>query len=239
MSKDLMHVDLTPIKTFRYNEISNYKFQFFLLGENYQALHTPFDCKDYFHEIFFTEYTGRSIEVYGMEWQPGTLNMENDTFLMALSGGSVQLEGYAKSFQKFLNSFDNALRFKPTKVHLTDNPLIIVLEFSKEWTVGGPLLSAYTTAIRLAALYEKGDALEYLKKIHEYKDDEKRPAGFPKFMGKEIARLDITLRRLAAILQGQKPECFWKEYKDTSNTTRYVHDLGIVNYQKFPSVDVD
>lgn len=239
MDEQKLHVDLTPIASFRYSEISNYQFQFLLLGKNNQALHTPVQCKDYFQDIFFTEATGVPADVYGLEWRKGMVDTDVEYFRMALNGGSLELESHIPAFQTFLNAFDSALGFRPSVVLPTDNPKIIVVDFSKEWTTGGPLLSAYTTLIRLAQLYSGEDVMEYLKKIHEYKDINKRPKDFPQYMGKEISRLDRTITKLAALLQGKKPESVWEDFKNSTNIVRDVHDLGVVNYPQFPTVSVE
>lgn len=237
--EEKLHVDLSPVKSFRYIEISNYLFQFLMLGENHQALHTPFQCKDYLHDIFFTESTGIPTDVYGISWRKGMLNTDVDFFNMALNGGSVELEGYIPAFQSFLTVFETALGIPATIVSPTDDSKTIVLTFHKDWTVGSPILSAYTTLIRLAALYEGGDVLEYLHKIHEYKNPEKKPANLPKYMSKEIGRLDRTLNRLAALLQGKRPDDVWANHVGTDNVIRDVHDLGIFNYVNFPQVSVE
>lgn len=238
ISNEVLHVDLSPVRKFRYVEISNHYFQFILLGENNQALHTPFQCKDYLQDIFFAEATGIVTDAYGIRWKKGMLNTDTGTFRMALHGGSILLESIAPAFQMFLNIFEEALGFSPTVVTTTDKPEIIVVDFSKEWTENGPLLSAYTTLIRLAGMYNGGDALEYLRAIHEYKNPDNRPAGFPMYMSKEIARLDKTLNRLAALLQGKKPDDAWSNHADTTNIIRDVHDMGICNFPGFPTVDL-
>jgi hypothetical protein len=229
-----MHVDLSPIKTFRYIQIPNHDFTFILLDENLKAIHSAFQCKDYLQDIFYCEYTGESAEIWGIYWTQNMLNMNTKRFKMALSGGKVQLENQVKTMKSFLNFFDVALDIPKTRVYNTDDPKIIVVDFHKSWTENGPLLSAFTTAIRLSGLYKEGDPIEYLTKIRGYIDSSKRPSDYMDYMLIDIQRLPVTLGRFAALLEGKKPEHSWSDFKDI----HAVHDTGIVGFGKFPTVSV-
>lgn len=234
MSKNLPHVDLTPINEFRYIQIPNYDFTFILLDQNLKAVHSAFQCKDYLQDIFYTEYTGKAAEIWGIEWSQGMLEMDVEYFKMALHGGNIPLRSQAKRLQNFLNQFEASLQIPFTKVSPTDNPLIILVEFSKAWTENGPLLSAFTTLIRLGGMYHSGSPVKYLKKIHEYKHPNKQPKGFKQYMFVDISRMDNSLPKLAALLQGKKPVHNWSDFRNIN----WVHDTGIVGFRDFPTVKV-
>jgi hypothetical protein len=153
---------------------------------------------------------------------------------MALHGGNLNLENHAEKLQAFLNVFEDSLEIPHSKIHTTDNPIIVIVEFSKDWTENGPFLSAFTTLIRLGGLYEEGDVLDYLKKIHGYKIPANQPKGFPRYMLVDIQRLDISLPKFAALLEGKRPVHKWGDFKNIN----YVHDTGIVGFREFPTVEV-
>lgn len=229
-----IHVDLTPISEFRYCQISNHLFQFLLLDKNNRALHSPFECKDYLQDIFYCEYTGKNAGIYGISWKPGMLDINVETFRLALHGGKVTLDGRVEMLQKFLNEFENSLGIQPSTVSATDDSKIIVVDFSKEWTSNGPLLSAFTTLIRLSGTYNGENPIEYLSSLLQYKVPANRPQGFPDYMLVDIKRLDNTLPKFAALLEGRRPEHQWDNFK----SIMFVHDTGIVGFKDFPKANV-
>lgn len=229
--KEKLHVDLTPIHNFQYCQISNFNFQYLLLDENMKALHSPFQCKDYLQDIFYCEYTNRSGGIWGIHWQPGRVNTNVKTFHLALMWLNADMTQRIKPLKKFIHVFEKSLGIKPkSKIHETDNNGIIVVEFSKEWTNNGPLLSAFTTLLRISGAYSDGDPLEYLKEL-------KAPATLvPDYMKVDVNRLrkGTMLERFAALLQGLRPEHNWADFANMN----YVHDTGIVGFNKFPEVEV-
>lgn len=230
----LIHVDLTPISEFRYCQISNHLFQFLLLDKNNRALHSPFECKDYLQDIFYCEITGKPSKIYGIDWHQGMLDINVETFRLALSGGKVTLDGRVEMLQNFLNLFEIQLGISPSKVSKTDDPKIIVVDFSKEWTSNGPLLSAFTTLIRLSGTYDGGNPIEYLSSLLQYKVPANRPQGFPDYMLVDIKRLDNTLPKFAALMEGKRPEHQWTDFK----SIMFVHDTGVVGFKNFPVANI-
>lgn len=229
-----MEIDLTPIRNFRYIQISNHSFQFLLLDENNKALHSPFECKDYLQDIFYCEYTGNSHEIWGLLWKKGMLNTDVETFKMALLGGRETLKGRIPHLKSFLNQLEDAQGIPHTEVYETPNEKHIVVEFSKKWTESGPLLSAYTTAIRLAGTYEGGDIIEYLQNLWKLFKTGKEDV-FPRYMRVDVERLNLSIGKLAALLQGKQVECCWEDFTDIE----VVHDTGIIGYSDFPMVPVN
>lgn len=225
MSENL-HVDLTPIRKFRYNQIANHKFQYLLLDPQNRALHTPFECKDYLQDMFYCEYTGESGEIYGMDWNPGTINLLSDTYSLALLWPKKDLSQDVTNLQTFLNHFEDALDIPRSEVLNTDSEDTIVVKFSRKWTENGPLLSSLTTIIRIAGEYKGEDPLEYLKSLPSRTKDVRV------YMVVDINRMN--LKRFAALLQGKKPEHNWSDFHDMMS----VHNTGMVRFQNFPEVNV-
>ncbi len=230
----MLKIDLTPIKEFRYCQISNHNFNFLLLNEKNKALHSPFVCKDYIQDIFYTEYTGKSEEIYGIMWQKGMLNTDVSTFKLAILGTTEEMQERAEDLQAFLNLFEVAQNIPPCKIVKTNDSKNIVIEFSKEWTVNGPLLSAFTTLIRLGGVYKKGeDAVKYLKSLLQYANKmEKVP--LPNYMLVDVNRLNMCIKRLAALLQGKRVEHKWEDFQSINQ----VHHTGLIGYKNFPEVEI-
>lgn len=227
-----MRINLTPAYEFRYSQITNHNFCFVMLNENNQALHTPFMCKDYFQDMMYAEVTGKSAGIYGITWKQGMWNINVPRFRIALLGGNVELKSAKKDLLTFLNCFESALGFSLSKIYVTPDPKVIVVDFSKEWTANGPLFSAFTTLLRLGGAYKAGeDVLEYLKTLHSKRENS---ADYPGYMRIDMLRLDVTLKRFAALLVGLRPEHKWEDFISIMQ----VHDTGIAGFKAFPEVEV-
>lgn len=230
-AEEKLTVDLTPISTFRYCQISNHRFNYLLLDNEYRALHTPFECKDYLQDMFYAEYTGKSIDIWGISWKQGMIDMSQDFFNLAMMGGDAELESKVLSVEKLLNALDKAQGIPLTKVVPTTNPKIVVIKFSKEWTKNGPTLSAFTTLIRLAWHYQDEEPMEYLKRLASYGPD--TPDDLPVFMKIDMKRLNVTIPKFQALFDGVTVDYGWEKFVGMS--VHAVHDTGIVNFQAFPT----
>ena len=218
-------VNLEPVKKFNYNQIPNHEFCLVLLGSKNQALHTPFMCKDYLQDILWSEFTGRDADAYGLTWKKGTVKIQKPRHKIALLGGEVELVDKVQFLEKILNTFEVAQGFKKSRVHPTDNPKIIVVDFSNEWFACGPLISAFTTIIRISGSYLGEDVVEFLDKLEALRSSSmlgnKLPA--PEYSHVDIARLPQTLRKLKALLAGKHVELDWS----VSKTPMHAHNNGI------------
>lgn len=229
-------VDLSPVNNFHYIQISNHNFNYLITDENYKALHTPTPCKDYLQDIFFTEYTGETSNVYGILWKRGMLDMSQEFFNLAMMGGDYELESKVSQMEAILQSLDKAQGIPLSTVLPTTNPKIVVIKFHKDWTRNGPTLSAYTSMVRISAYYQGEEPMEFLHKMEGYRGSN-RPKDLPVYMDIEIKRLPVSLPKFAALYAGEKAECPWENFKGLGCTTS-IHDMGIVNFQKFPTKEV-
>ena len=219
-------IDLTPLENFQYSQISNYHFEFMLLTSELKVVHSPFECKDYLQDIFYCEHNNKASSIYGLKWKRGMYDVEAERHYLALSGGAVTLNEHAEPLQKFLNAFEEALDIEPTVISLTEDPKFIVLNFSRDWTINGPMLSAYTTLIRISGAYIDGDVMQYLLKIRD--NDIK----YPSYVEVEAGRLRAyNLPRLAALLEGKRPEHKWSDLASISS----AHNTGITMFSAFPT----
>lgn len=235
----MVKVDLSPMKKFNYIQVANYKFEFFLLNEKFQALHTPFDCKDYLNDMFFAEYTGNPITIWGLVWKQGMIDISQEVFHLALSGGKEVLKDRIAGMQEFMNHFDKAQGFRPTEIHETEDEKVIVVDFSKEWTQNGPLLSAYMTLLRISGTFQAGeDPLEYMKRLMKEGIDKKETGGYsyPKYMVKDVNNLPKYIHKAAAVLAGVKVEHSWDKF--VGKDSHSVHNTGIIGYSDFPTVEI-
>lgn len=228
---EIMEVDLSPNNKFNYEQIPNYKFCLVLLDKNNKALHTPYECKDYLQDMFWSENTGKDVNVYGLEWKAGKFDPKSPRFRLALLGGQVNLKPIVKSLQEFLNYFDRAQEIELTKVFETKDEKVIVVDFDNKWAFCGPMLSAFTTLIRVSGAYKNGDPIDYLKSIVGKSRDSKMK---PDYIKIEVYRLENTLPKIAALLAGKRINYSWDATSDGMN----AHNTGIHGYTEFPIVDV-
>jgi hypothetical protein len=230
---ELIKIDLTPLEDFQYNQISNYKFEFMLANSDLQVVHTPFECKDYLQDIFWCETMKKSATLYGLKWKPGMFDITTEYFYLVLSGGSVVLNTHIEPLKKFLNTFEEKLSIEPTEIYATENEKIIVLKFNREWTTCGPMLSAYTTLIRVAGAYQGGDVMDYLFDLSEGK-----LLNVPEYVVVEKKRLkgdtgegEPNIYKLAALLEGKKYKGKWEDVSSMG----MAHHYGITTTQHFPT----
>lgn len=233
-----MKIDLDPLKKFNYSQLPNYGFNFVLLNEKLQALHTPFMCKDYLQDMFWAEYTkAPASAVYGFTWGRDSFKLSG-RFPLAIMGGKFNMKNHAPYLLELLNRFEAPLGITPTTIDETQYPAVVVCWMDKEWTSNGPMLSAYTSLIRLSGAYKGGDPIAYLKSMSKPVLDPKTYAQLwvpdPAFMTPDIGRLARTLPRFAALLQGKRPIAKWED----SKSMEAAHNYGIVGYTKFPEVKV-
>lgn len=246
----MVEVDLSPIYTFRYIEIPKHGFSYLMLDENFRALHTPFKCKDYLHDIFYSEYTGRDAEVYGIEWEPGRLDIKQDYFKLALLGNNLWER--IPHMLSMIHDLEKAQDIPECRIHQGQNEGIIVLEFSKKWTTSGPLLSVLATAVRMSGGYSGEGIIEYLKKLQGLEDKQNTK---PDYISFEAQAAEKLLPRFAAILQGRKVDASWTMFDDDEepeycscgcgelisgrDAMEEIHETGMLNYEDFPQVNLD
>ena len=226
----MLKIDMTPIRSFSYNQISNHYFQFLLLNEKYKAMHTPFQCKDYLQDMFWVEHTGNNQEVYGMEWEQGMLDPSEPFFNLAILGGKFTMKDRIPHLLKFLNTFEDSQGFVRSEIFETEDEHNIVIRFSKEWTQNGPLLSSFTTLIRLSGAYMSEDVVEYIKKVLENKLENP-----PAYMSPEISRMSSMYNKLLALLKGYKVNHAWENIE----SIMMAHHTGIVGFKEFPTAEFD
>lgn len=219
----------TPLFAYHYNQESNYKFEFALINNDGKLLTTPYMCKDYLTDLFWSEYTGKKGSQYGFNWEPGRIDMSDETFRLAVMGNTVDLESQIGNLTSFINAFEDAQGFKRSVIHKTTSKNDIVVEFSKEWTTCAPLVSTLTTLIRAGGMYIAGENIKtYLQKLKNMKT-----ADMLDYMRKEVERFNITLPRMLAVLSGAKVEYDWNKL----SVMGYAHACGIVGFSEFPGGD--
>jgi len=227
-------VDIEPLKTFSYNQIPNHSFNFAMLDHNFKILHTPSTCKDYLQDMFWCEYTKHDADIYGMHWKPGIIDLTQKRFRLALFGGDVVLSEIKGYLQEFLNYFDDAQKIDRSVVMETTDPKILVVEFDREWTLSGPMLSAFTTLIRVSGPYKGGDPIAYLKEMHSVSARGQHSTVVPRYSIIEVDRLKRSFKRLLALLAGKVFSYDWSNIRNTAE----AHETGILGYTEFPEVSI-
>lgn len=238
-----MKVSLDPINKFNYNQLDNHGFYMVMVDDSLRAITTPFMCKDYIQDMFWALRTGKDgAEVYGMLVRSDMLT-EEDFYKIALVQRGNNLKEYAERIQGFINFLDDAQGITRTKVQTTDDDYTLLVTFHRDWTQNGPMLSAFTTAVRLGGAYAIGESpVDFMNRIHEeatwcpddeeYDEDEPNEVD-PAWSTVDAARLDVTMPKFSALLKGHKVVSSWTDF-----TNVYVaHDTGIYDFSRFPEVD--
>jgi hypothetical protein len=184
--------------------------------------------------MFWSENTERPAYVYGIGWKKGMLDINVERFYLLLMGAGEILKDKIRSTQQFINYFDLAQGFTPSIVHETQDDRNIVIEFSKEWTTNGALLSAFTTIIRISSPYILDEGAEdFINRVYEKLNTHTIAPGEFGRSYVDICRLSVTRPRLFALLSGMKVDMKWSDSSSGMN----AHTNGIYGYHRFPSVD--
>jgi hypothetical protein len=227
-----VEIDLTPIYNFHYIQVSNFSFQYLLLGANNQALHSPFECKDYLQDIFWSEFTGNVAKTWGIEWTQGMLDSSQKVFKLAMLGATEhKLNERISPMRIFLRHFETALGFKKTVIVPSSKPEYIVVKFSRDWLQSPLLLSAYTTLIRISGDYQGEEPIEYFTRL---KSSKNHLESLPNYIRHDVERIEYTIGKFAALLQGIKPTKTWASL----SSVHEAHNEGIAECQEFPTVNL-
>lgn len=201
-------------------------FTFALLDDTNTALHKPCQCKDYFQDLFWSEHHNDPVEIYGFSWIPGTINKNSERFAMALTYNNT-IRAQRDALQQFLNIFDNALGFTPTVLENTDRLDTLRMTFSGHWTRSAPLMSAFTTLVRLGYSYTADMPIsQYFKQVTGWCNDirdGRTPADSP-VNRPDTQRFNHIRPRLEKLLTGFVP----KSSYESIHSAHTAHNLGLL-----------
>ncbi len=202
-----------------------------LLGKKNLVLNYPYGCKDFIQDDFWYLKTNQKYnEQKYSQWRSAGFDVSRKKLRVALISGSLDLQAKLDDVVFLVNQFEEVLKFTKTRAYKTKDKKTVVMEFSGEWAKNGPLLSAYMTLLRIGWLYTPGeDIIGYMKNLRS------ENVSKPRFMTSDVMRLTVTIKRFAALLQGQIPESNWSDFRSTSDS----HSKGIYGFNTFPQVEVE
>lgn len=204
-------------------------FTFTMLTDQNVGMHTPFQCKDYFQDMFWVEYNEKAAEVCGFPWVPGGIDKSRKTFTMALAY-KESLALRRAGLEAFVNHFDDALGFQQTVIEETDHPNILRMVFDGRWTHSAPLVSSFTSIIRLGFTFKDGDdPKEYMENVQKqgmiwrntYKPDQM--AFYSEVNLADFGRMNETKPRFLKLLDGFNPKWDYKKIP----TANAAHCFGV------------
>jgi hypothetical protein len=216
-AKPLPHITFKQFNTLL-NEGIFSGFIFALLNAKDETLHQPCQCKDYFQDLFWSEHRKLPVKVYGFDWQSGTIDPHAPEFRIALKY-TDEIQTRYSHMQTFINHFDTALGFAQTSIEPTDKAEIVRVTFAGGWTRSAPLLSAFTTLVRLGYSYSPTlDVPQYLEQLSKCRQTygataRWSPPACPVNYA-DIQRIPQTLPRLQKLLTGFIPEYPYEKLRD-------------------------
>jgi hypothetical protein len=228
----MITINIKPVHYYFYNQIPNHDWEMAILTDDNQLLHSPVTCKDYLQDMLWCENMKKNGSVYGLIWEPGFFDITKPRFRLAILGGDFEMRSRVPFLQEFLNYFDDAQGIERSIVTETDKDNQLVIEFDNAWTLCGPMMSAFTTLVRISGAYMGGDPMDFLKEMDKLRQNNKHV--IPAYSNVDVYRLVNTLKKLAALLAGKKAFLPWDKI-DSANS---AHMMGIMGWSKFPSVDV-
>lgn len=218
-------INEAPVHAFKYNQNSNHDFKFAPTLDGRRPLCTPFMCKDYLQDIFWTEATGKGGAIHGMKWQPGWMP-DAPTYMLMVSNGKGQIDGAL--LQSCLQRFAEEAKLPPPAVAQL-NQSEVVVTFAREWAAHGALISTLTTLIRLHPHYKGEDMKAFLDGLKAIETDYRVE---PAYSRVELARLKRTRPRLKAMIMGFLPTPNWAQ-----ESVGYAHEWGIFSYPGLAEVE--
>lgn len=216
-------------------------FTFAMLDNTNTTMHTEAQCKDYFQDMFWSEHRNQPTEVWGFEWMPGRLDLKAEVYRFALKYRD-QLNNRVDNLLNFLHNFEQALSYRPCSIQQTIEENVLIITVSSQWFISAPMISAWTTLVRLALQYTGGDIMEYLDAVaapaQKYIAEQYQLGGKNKDMPcheamlADLGRYDKIRPRIKALLKGQEARLDWAKLSGG-----YVaHESGICGYKGFPEV---
>lgn len=214
----MQKVTLVPLTPF--DEAVSSGFQYSLLNKDYQALHPPVQCKDFITDAFGSEILRQPFDMYKFKWNPGTMDITTDWFLIALSNcksefSSKEVDGVNIS----VSNISEALGIAPISTELHDG--IIVVDFHKAWIAQPMLLSALMLLLRVGINYSLPmDVMMFLEAV---------ASGSIKVISPLDSRtVNVALPKLMKLIQGVELVQTWEQYSGESY--KLHHFSGILNY---------
>ena len=123
--------------------------------------------------------------------------------------------------EQFLRAFDAAQGCTPTDVLNTEDPKILVVEFDGKWGEFGPMISAFTSLVRLSMCYDGSGPVKYLETLM------KDTGMTDNIVIYDKPRLSNTLPKFKLILEGKRGK-----FPRSPDDDKYdVHNTGIQGYQ--------
>lgn len=229
-------------KTFtRLSEGVHNGFTFALLDDENTTMHTEAQCKDYFQDLWWSENRQQPTEVWGFEWKPGRIKLDAECYRFALKFKDV-LRDRMDNLLNFLHIFEQALGYRPCSIEQTIDENVLIITVSSQWFISAPMISAWTTLVRLSLQYAGGDVMEYLDNVaapvKRYLAESYRMGGENKNMPcheamlADLGRYDKIRPRIKALLKGQEARLDWAKLSGG-----YVaHESGICGHKGFPEV---
>lgn len=217
-------------------------FTFALLNDANETMHTEAQCKDYFQDLWWSENRKQATEVWGFKWEPGRIDLKAECYRFALRFAKERLDNRVDNLLNFLHIFEQALGYRPCSIQLTADENVLIVTVSSQWFISAPMISAWTTLVRLGLQYTGGDVMEYLdevaKPVAKYIADTFRLGGKNENMPcheamlADLGRYDRIRPRIKALLAGKEARLDWEKLSGG-----YVaHESGIVGCKTFPEV---
>lgn len=145
-------------------------------------------CKDYLHEVVFTENTGFPTKAYGFKHEKINVFDNKSKFVYlaikickkldgtylyhknSFAEDCLNLKKNYKNVQKGINFIENLLNIENSKITICKDENSYIIKFSKKWINSTHSVSLYTFLIRVLQYYKDGDVLEFLKDISNYSE---------------------------------------------------------------------
>lgn len=198
--------------------------QYNLLDANFKGIHAPFRCKDYFQDLFFSEFMEKPVSIYGFSWKPSKAPwaIKDEVLRIAVRYKQIVLKRRIPAAKEFLDQFTTPLGFKPISVYADKTGKIVVFEFNREWITKPVYVSLLTLLMRLSLAYKSGeDTKKFFDRIIAKPDD------IGKYDGGYVSQSRAVLEH---ILGGNKWEPK-QDYKQYFNATSTLHNnSGIATF---------
>ena len=134
--------------------------------EGFVGYHGSTCCKDFFTDVFWSEHMEQETLIWGFSWKPGTLDLSDHTYYMAIEFGTVALGDRKDKAVRLLNAFEQRFKIPLSKVTTDAEEKLLVFSFDRAWASRPVMISLLTLLMRLGPHYDGGmDPIVYLRKI--------------------------------------------------------------------------
>lgn len=237
------------------NQAYNKGFQYLLLDSDNKPLAPPMFCKDYFQDIFYTEYTGKILNsIYGFTYSEKNNLLDKDLKIAIRFFNDYNkrdIKSCVSNIEAFINKLEKSKDYPLSTFEIIEEGVVVT--YPIQWTASSCHISLFLLLLRIGWKYNNEDPMDFIYKYGNNDQDSSFIAS-----AKDLITLILTVKdseiigeilpewknliTSSSIFTRWKDSYYGKQYGGKEGEVYYIHNssgiLGISNDIK-SSVDLN